>query len=265
MLKIYIISLKGSRERRDLMSRQMKKLKLPFTFLDAIEGSKLTKESLEGLYKEGEYFRPLKTGEIACTLSHCEVYKQMILHNDPFALVMEDDVLLSDDLPVLLAGLPLEEDCALMLFNILLGSCDYKNETPLTSDYFLTVPSNIRSIYGTQAYIVSQSTAKKLLHFVLPVRNTPDDWLWFKNAGTFSSLKVVFPFPIVHAEFLSDIHVESLFLSGSIYNKVKSFVYTHKVPLLYHLFMFKRRQHAEKVRRNFATLDGLPVRKTFKL
>ncbi len=95
---IWIISLSRSADRRAIMADHMKRLGLPYEFVDAVDGSKLSAEELAAVYSREEAVRhlgrPLTRGEIGCSLSHLEACRRLIDSGLEEAIVLEDDVIL---------------------------------------------------------------------------------------------------------------------------------------------------------------------------
>lgn len=84
------------------MSDQLNRLSLPFERIEAIYGTRLP-EWLKPYFmnSHGEVASELKVGEIGCYASHLLVMKRIAEGNSP-ALVLEDDLDISPDLPAIL-------------------------------------------------------------------------------------------------------------------------------------------------------------------
>lgn len=95
-VQILVISLERSIDRRMQVEQEMQKISLPWSFLDAIDGSKLTKAPVE--YKSNKVKRlqgyELTPNEIGCYLSHKKAWQRCIESGIP-TLVLEDDFVLS--------------------------------------------------------------------------------------------------------------------------------------------------------------------------
>jgi glycosyl transferase, family 25 len=104
---IVVISLARAPARRSAIAAQLEKLGLPFEFFDAIDGAKLSPERVDEVYSPNRTFmrmgRYLHPNEIGCALSHMDIWEHMVRENVPEMLILEDDVVLADDLPTLLA------------------------------------------------------------------------------------------------------------------------------------------------------------------
>ncbi len=96
MIPCFVISLPDCVERRETISRALDSINIRFEFFDAIDG----RNGLDPVY-EHEIDRSaarrnghlLSDGEYACALSHKYVYREIVDHKIPYALVLEDDAL----------------------------------------------------------------------------------------------------------------------------------------------------------------------------
>ncbi len=97
---IVVISLPDAAARREMISRQLGALDLPFEFLDAIDGrAGLPEEyesSIDRIGTERHFGRAMTDGEYACALSHLAVYRLILARELPGAVVLEDDAILCD-------------------------------------------------------------------------------------------------------------------------------------------------------------------------
>jgi glycosyl transferase, family 25 len=100
-MKVYLISLKTAVERREFQQRQLSKLGLEFELFDALTPS-TSAELTTGIKADG-WERPLMPTELACFFSHYLVWHKILERNET-ALILEDDVILSRNLPTFLNG-----------------------------------------------------------------------------------------------------------------------------------------------------------------
>ena len=111
-IKIFVISLQRSLDRRKQVEKEMQKISLPWSFLDAIDGSALTSGPIE--YKPAKVKRlqgyALTPNEIGCYLSHKEAWKRCVSENAP-TLVLEDDFVLAPNFEGLLGTILEADDC----------------------------------------------------------------------------------------------------------------------------------------------------------
>ena len=107
-LQTWVINLDLAPDRLERISGQLQRLGLPFTRLRAVDARALTADQRAALdeagYRRKHGMEPLP-GELGCYLSHVEAMRRFLAGSAEFALVLEDDVLLHDDLPAVLQGL----------------------------------------------------------------------------------------------------------------------------------------------------------------
>ena len=107
-LQTWVINLDRAPERLARIGAQLQRLKLPFTRLAAVDARALTPEQSasldEAAYRRKHGMTPL-AGELGCYLSHVLALRAFLASGARFALILEDDALLHDSLPAVLAGL----------------------------------------------------------------------------------------------------------------------------------------------------------------
>ncbi len=98
-MKIFVISLAGSTDRRESVRQQFARVGVAFNFFDGIPGKNAAQRYFEGtdqrLYRLNTYRDPLDS-EVGCYASHLELWKHSAATNEPL-LILEDDCQLDDD------------------------------------------------------------------------------------------------------------------------------------------------------------------------
>lgn len=117
-MEIVVINLKRSPERRAFMEEQLGRAGLPFTIFEAVDGRALDLAAVErydrGL-RLGRYGIDLTRGEIAAYLSHDAIIARARRAGSGRVCVLEDDAVLPEDFPALLARIDaLEPGCELV-------------------------------------------------------------------------------------------------------------------------------------------------------
>lgn len=98
-IRIFVISLLDS-PRRAQISTQFKHYNIPFTFIDATDGRALSDTQKSHIYDNAQAHRAYRTltdGEIGCADSHKRIYQKMMDDTIHEAIVLEDDVILTDN------------------------------------------------------------------------------------------------------------------------------------------------------------------------
>ena len=171
-LPIFYINLASRPDRRDHVERQLDALGLAGTRIEAVTAADCA----------GIPGSPLNPGELACSRSHQKIWQLMIEQDIAAALILEDDVLLSEQLPAVL------DDP-----NLLAGVDAIQMETRQTSAMVgRLVPSTavgigrgrlMSSSMGAAAYVMTKAFAKRLVVDPRADLLSPD-MLWFGRPGS---------------------------------------------------------------------------------
>lgn len=182
-MKVFIINLERSLDRKEYMQRQIQKLfeknsdlknKLEFIFFKAVDAK--NKEYLE--FKQ--YFpwwaswvlgRELSDGEKACFTSHYKLWQECVKIDEPI-IILEDDVEFSDEF--LNNGEEYIEE-------LLKSEYEYvrfcylfdKKFYPLNKNYLLS----FEKLAGTQGYVLKPSAAKKFIKYAKRWIYPVDDYM----------------------------------------------------------------------------------------
>lgn len=249
------------------MEKQLKNLELDFQFIEAHDARNITDSELQEVNDNRIYGQTLTRGEVACTRSHAKACKA--LADDRIyshGLIIEDDVILGSKLSIVLDELQKQngrEDIVL-LYSCIFRPVVFSKCQDLALGYGLVTVSNISRMYGTQAYFISKEKAANFADAITPVKTIADDWAHYTSSGYFTDLKAVYPFPVLHAEFLSAVN-EKQHKDTNIRSRIKNFIYSNKVYPLYQLFLKARQIRAEKTQRKNITAPEFPSKKTYKL
>ncbi len=179
-MQIFVINLEKDHDRRESITRQLNELRLPFEFVPGVLGSALSAKELAECYDDKKARRylcmSLVPAHIGCSVSHTNVYRQIIERNLPCALVLEDDVVLPPSLPQMLPRL---RDALNMqrpevvLLSPANGIFRSKQQRHVCEDHDLTP---FESGYFTSSYILTNHAARALLKELYPVADTADCW-----------------------------------------------------------------------------------------
>jgi glycosyl transferase family 25 len=194
----FIISLPKDADRREYLGRQLTRLNVPFSILDAVHGKSLSQAELETVYDRKRalrlFNRELSAGEIGCALSHVAIYRKMVEENMPHALVLEDDAhVLDQDLAATLSTLarvyPERKRVAVMLNHV--KRYDANKKTPI--DDGRCVYDAYRGVC-THGYFITRAAAEVLLKNLFPVYVVADKWEYFQDK--YIDVKALVPYPI---------------------------------------------------------------------
>ena len=99
-IPVYLINLAWASERRERMEAHLKDINLSYELVTATDGNFLSEyDNLRyNMNKNSPYLsRLLTTGEKGCSISHRNIYEMIIQRNQDYALILEDDAVITDD------------------------------------------------------------------------------------------------------------------------------------------------------------------------
>ncbi len=95
-MHVYVINLARRPDRRAFMQAQADRLDLQLDFIDAIDAQSPT-ANLDEIEVRSGLHGQMSKGDLACTLSHRKFWRLFLETGEPYAVVLEDDAILSDD------------------------------------------------------------------------------------------------------------------------------------------------------------------------
>ncbi len=101
---IYFINVAQRTDRRAFMEQQLKRLGLEAIRIEAVTPAELTDAERARMRAVRPPDRPMLDGPLCCSLSHERTLTAMLATGEPWALILEDDVVLSDKLGAFLAA-----------------------------------------------------------------------------------------------------------------------------------------------------------------
>ncbi|WP_449543336.1 glycosyltransferase family 25 protein [Enterobacter ludwigii] len=189
-MKIFIVNLKKSVERRKKMEAQLNALGLSAQFIEAVDGRLMSEEERKGVTANVNYaFLP---GEIGCALSHQKIYKKMIDEKIGEALILEDDVVLNDDFKNVLEHITVPEVRPSVILLSRTNKFFQKKIKNISTGYSLH-----KTLHATtsHSYIINNKAACSLLKGLNPVWIVADKWGLFEDMSLVEVYSVV-PHPV---------------------------------------------------------------------
>jgi len=251
-MKVHVINLKGSVDRRRSIESQLQKLKISYEIIEAVDGSALSDEDLRDKadMKEVEkYPEWLTPNVIATSLSHMSVYKHICNSTDEWHLILEDDVILAENVKSVLQHVEINtevyKDRVVLLYGLM-----YKGKIELSKDSLTKCEGfNIYKILsreemgGAGAYIIHKDTARLFLQKNDKIKVAADAWYFFYQQGVCTQVDCVYPFAAKPGLFESTIGYVN---KSTLTYKIKHFIEKNKFPILYSLLRRKRKAIWEK-------------------
>jgi glycosyl transferase family 25 len=171
---LFVISLAGSR-RRAAVQQRLADWPGPWSFFDAIDGSKLTEQEIARLCDQTlavrRIGRRMTAGEIGCALSHRAIYARIVERGLDRALILEDDAIPTQallDFPFDDPGVP---------FDVISFYCHETivRRVPARHIGRTGLHRVVGKCLSGAAYLVSRAGAEKLLNYATPI-STIADW-----------------------------------------------------------------------------------------
>ena len=179
-MEVFYINLDKDVARRESMERQLTELGLSYQRIEAVYGCDLSKEQLRECYSSQTALRrqsrELSLAEIGCAMSHIQVMRQIVASDLPMALILEDDVILTDQVVEAMNDLQRLIDPnrpEVLLLSPTLGQA--------AGDGVVRQQGSYRAApfvggYFTSSYIVTHSAAQSMLKELHPVGDVADCW-----------------------------------------------------------------------------------------
>lgn len=193
-VKIMVINMRGAVVRRALIEAQLDVPGMPpWQFVDAIDGRKIGAADLSALHDaqraKARHGRAMEPAEIGCALSHLQALRTIADEGPDFAVILEDDALISHHfsgvLTALIATLKPDEEQL-----ILLNKTNWHHSAGdrLTSWHTL---NRVHDALCAHAYVVTRAAARKLVAVLTPVHTFADDW---RTIGRSVNIRTVAPY-----------------------------------------------------------------------
>lgn len=182
ILKAYLINLDRSPERLAFMDEQLKRLGVDYERVPAVDGRALTpEERVRGFSRVRSFIaskKRLSDAEVGVAMSHVACCRRVLAEEEPYALVLEDDVVLADGFPAALKRVEsfLSPGRAQL---VLLSGYGVENAESL--------PEEIRaekSAWCADAYVLTRPAAQLILKANDPVITVADSFKrWRRRHG----------------------------------------------------------------------------------
>ena len=171
--KAYIINAASETNRWQAIFAQIDFLNMPVERIEAVMGKVLSVEELSVWYsptKNTRHFhKPLLLGEIGCYASHITAWRKILTDQLDWALIIEDDAILSPDIGVMLETLTARVDFNVVDMVKLRGRAEEQSTRKWRVSDGLELVAYERIPSCTTGYILTAHGARKLLAHNPPV------------------------------------------------------------------------------------------------
>lgn len=195
----FVINLDSSTERLESISARLNELGISFERMPAVNGRLLLDEQITELTYPYDHFeskvrypRELTKGEVGCFLSHRKCWQKLLDSTEDWALIMEDDILISDiAAPYMKSPHWIPNTVQLCQLSCLkaIQKGKIRQETIDIDPTITLVGPLAPPPVGCQCYLISRSVARLALKTSQKLVAPVDDFLfslWFDIANTYT-------------------------------------------------------------------------------
>lgn len=190
-MKCYLINLDRAPERLKRMTKLLQNNGVSFQRFPAIDGKNFTDNDIAMYREKSKISYNLSAGDLACGESHLQVLNLIASGADEYAVVMEDDLHLSNDIAFLLnndSWIPRSVDI-IKLETVGYETKISRNKNVVHNGRFI---SKLLSRHGgTGIYIVSRKAAKYLVDEYHPGMETIDDFIFSTKINELNIFQMV--------------------------------------------------------------------------
>ncbi len=181
-MKVFVVNLARSKDRLARVTARLAALGVDWERFEAVDDAGLSPAARARAWSAFGWWcctlvAPVR-GQIGCALSHQGVYRKMLAENLNAACVLEDDVILDDRFPAVLAGVEARLD-PVRAQVILLSDHD---RGPCTEAAEVTLEPAIWD-WCAEGYVLTLPAARALLRDNAPLRVMNDMWERWVNQG----------------------------------------------------------------------------------
>lgn len=168
-LHAYVINLKYADKRWKRIRENLESLKIPYTRIEGVYGDKLP-DNIDG-YNQIRYNithgKKTNKREIGCYFSHIKALRTFLQTEDDYALILEDDITLPDNIMTLLnATLPHAINWDIIRLSSFTNGKHLKF-AQLPEGYSLSY--NVKVLKNTGAYFLNRHAAECIIKKMLPM------------------------------------------------------------------------------------------------
>ncbi|MCL7999470.1 glycosyltransferase family 25 protein [Brucella sp. 21LCYQ03] len=184
-MKCYIVNLDRAPERMERMKQILDLHSIDYQRTAAVDGKLFTRQDMDKYQAQRQQGKPMTVGEIACAESHLAILKMVAEGTEPYAVVMEDDLHLSDDAGFFINSTDWIPQGAEII------KLETVNEPTIVETKALALNEGrklVRLVYkhwGSGAYVISKSAARKALQNYVAGLTPIDDYLFDPSVNDF--------------------------------------------------------------------------------
>lgn len=162
-MKIFYINIDSRNDKKIFIESQLKKLKIKAERISALTPAKINTDQIKKKFSSN-----LTNAEIACTSSHIAIWKKIIKTKLPYAIILEDDAILSYSLNKFISAIDQKipelqkKQIHILRIETRLEKI-YQSRSVLKLNDDFSIKKAYSNQYGTGGYIVSQDFCRRFI------------------------------------------------------------------------------------------------------
>lgn len=197
-MKTYIINLEKSVDRKKHILKELSLYpSLDVLLIKAVDGYTITDDELHSVIdtesSQSHFKNNFNRAEVGCALSHMKCYETLLESSEKYALILEDDALLSIDFELLLPFFKQNLEISDPVIILLTPNFKYKknHKYNIADRYYM---SEVVSGFTALGYMLNKAAAQILIDRLYPIHIVADNWTYIRTLGI--NIFGVYPHPI---------------------------------------------------------------------
>ncbi len=194
---IFVVNRLKDKDRFEYTKKMLDVFGVEYQFIEAVEGEDIPEDELSKIYSEEKAIkyigRGMSKGEIGCCMSHIKIYRIICQQQIPHAVILEDDMSISEDiLPFLenLTALSTNWNVINLSKQIISPKIKWNIKTwTIHKNYTVGLPYG--AVSSTGCYVITKEFAQYCIDNIFPIYAPMDDILFnvYLSLGRFHALK----------------------------------------------------------------------------
>lgn len=231
-MKTYIVNMEKDTQKRAQIETQLAQHpELEYQIWKAVEGRKLSEEAQKQMILPDFYSRYGQNATlpaVGCSLSHFNIYADMIKTGTEFALILEDDAILSNDMKLEhIEQLLVSEKPVAVLLTPDFWYLPKNKRLRIDETYNIY---QLQNGYMTSGYVINLAAAKLLCPLIYPVKYMADAWGVFTKFGL--NLYGIVPHVISYPDGYGEIGMSQLTKKEPLYKEIRHILGRTKARIL---------------------------------
>jgi glycosyl transferase family 25 len=223
---------------------------LPYEIV-GVDGTEIDRtDAASGARHNPDYPSP----QIGCSLSHVTACRRIVEQGLPYALVVEDDIVLPAYIDALVAriGAVIRPGEVISLYSPTMVRTEFAKDQPIDPEHGLNLllPLDMKDVRTGAAYVIEREAAAGIAAGNDPVRFLADDFRSFYDSGFINHVRIIHPTPCSVKPFQSSLEH---FRARSWKRKISDVA--NRLPLVSSLVALRRWLLRQKHSRNIVPVD----------